>query len=601
MPSPSIGFGINSNGLGQFTPTGSQTPLLIGWANGGPAAGDQNPIQLIGSESVAQSIYNSGPLYEEILAHLAQGITPLALRIFSGTIAAGTHTGTGTGTITPSGAPMAPYDLIVKISTASGAASAGYFTYSLDGGNTYSAPIEIPASPFAYVLPNTGITLTFSAQVGAGVWVLNDTYAQTITAATGAIGGISQVNPTKGSPQGAGGLTISGAPIDEYHVVIAIVTSGSIYGTAGKPVAQFQVSLDGGNTFGPVTTLQAGNDPTIGEDNDVTVTFANTGGAGAGTAFIAGDQYLFSTTPPAYTNTDLTNALAVVQGYTANPCDFIHVLGRSATAELAYGEAGTLDTAMASFKAANVFTFAIMDMPIDTAQANADSAFQAAFAAPNLPSLRVVVGAGDLNLKSLDGTQLQRCCSSALSIDLALIPPGQDAAWVGAGGVPGVADILRDESLLLSLDSYGFTTMRRWLGRNGFYFVDALVMGAAGTDFNYLVMRRVMDLACKVAYNLLLPYVNGSLLANVSTGTIDEKQARTIERAVNKALFNQVVQPPGQNGPNCTAATITLDRSADIAQTATLPVNLTVEALLYGRTVSVTAGFVLSLATQAGG
>lgn len=86
-------------------------------------------------------------------------------RVFSSV----THTGTGTGTITPSGTP-ATSDWGIKIIIKAG----NNFRYSFDNGVTDNgSDIPIPGSPFTYVIPVTGITITFSS---SGTWVAADVY-----------------------------------------------------------------------------------------------------------------------------------------------------------------------------------------------------------------------------------------------------------------------------------------------------------------------------------------------------------------------------------------------------------------------------------------
>ena len=89
-----------------------------------------------------------------------------------------TFTGTGQNGVTVSTAsPVDAYSLVVDVIDA-GARGAGTFLYSLDGGNTFSPKILIPSSG-AYVIPDTGLLLTFSA----ATFGTADAWACTITAA----------------------------------------------------------------------------------------------------------------------------------------------------------------------------------------------------------------------------------------------------------------------------------------------------------------------------------------------------------------------------------------------------------------------------------
>lgn len=88
-----------------------------------------------------------------------------------------TRTGTGVdpGVTVSVSAAFDDYDVRVLI-VLGGAVATATFKYSLDGGDTYSAVITSAAT---YAIPNTGITIAFTA----GTYVAGDVYAFTSTAA----------------------------------------------------------------------------------------------------------------------------------------------------------------------------------------------------------------------------------------------------------------------------------------------------------------------------------------------------------------------------------------------------------------------------------
>jgi hypothetical protein len=103
---------------------------------------------------------------------------PILDRAATGTNVAGTHTGSGTGTVSFTGNPVANFQGIVKI--IGGGSFPITFQYSLDGAVNYSKTITTgSSSPWTYAIPGTGVTLNFSPTTG---WVANDTYAWTSTA-----------------------------------------------------------------------------------------------------------------------------------------------------------------------------------------------------------------------------------------------------------------------------------------------------------------------------------------------------------------------------------------------------------------------------------
>lgn len=100
-----------------------------------------------------------------------------------GTVGEATHTGTGEGTVTPSGAPTNAFQMIVKI-TGAGGLNTGVFTLSIDGGYSYGEETTIPMSG-EYQVEGTGVVLTFAGSEDA--FQVGDEYriATTAPAMTG--------------------------------------------------------------------------------------------------------------------------------------------------------------------------------------------------------------------------------------------------------------------------------------------------------------------------------------------------------------------------------------------------------------------------------
>ncbi len=98
------------------------------------------------------------------------------------------YTFTTSGTITKSGAgpvvtkaasPTDSHAVVVNI-VGTGTLGTAQFTYSLDGGNNFSAPIMVPGTGI-YPIIGTGVVLTFAG--GAGAFVDGDTYTIACAAA----------------------------------------------------------------------------------------------------------------------------------------------------------------------------------------------------------------------------------------------------------------------------------------------------------------------------------------------------------------------------------------------------------------------------------
>lgn len=130
--------------------------------------------------------------------------------------------------------------------------------------------------------------------------------------ATTATGSAGSVTATRVASSTGTVATTGSAPVDSYEVRVRVATTG------GRGVGTFQVSYDGGNTFGAATTI-----PTGGTYSDsasgVTLVF-DTG------TFEAGDVHSFATTEPQYTAAELATALdAALQN--SLEWAFVHVVG----------------------------------------------------------------------------------------------------------------------------------------------------------------------------------------------------------------------------------------------------------------------------------
>ena len=109
-----------------------------------------------------------------------------------------TFTAGALANVTQVSSPMDAYELQVSITT-SGALAAAQFTYSLDGGNTVSAPMSTAAS---VVLPNTGVVLGFTsaAYVEGDIYSANCVNASYLAAdvTAGIVAALAQTNPFEG-------------------------------------------------------------------------------------------------------------------------------------------------------------------------------------------------------------------------------------------------------------------------------------------------------------------------------------------------------------------------------------------------------------------
>lgn len=565
---PDVTMTINDGGLGIVAPTSGRTHTKIGICTGGIV----QELYSFADKDALRSTLGSGPAVEAAHASLsAAGGTILVMPInpsqtgFAGAV---TKVGTGAGTIAAS---LAPADsVLVKITTA-GALGTMAFTYQV-GSGPVSQPVTSTASPVpnVFLVPGTHTRLSFAA----GTYVLNSTYTiGTDGVVTVGGGGISTV-------------TQASNPLDAYEVLITIVTAG------GLGVGAFTYSVDGGDTTSGQITIPGGAGTYAIPGTGIVLTFAST--------FTAGDTYAFDTVGASFNNTDVTNALAALRAEQISVDFFgVHLVGTPASAAAAASTAAVLDVQMQAAEGEFLYTAAFMEAPTvgtiivsgsaairDTA--DTDSVLETAFA--SFASRRVAVGAGDVEMvSSITGRIHRRNIMWAASARAAKLSPGTDAAEVLQGSLDGVRSLYRDEGRTPRLDAARFVTARTYRGKRGYFLTNFKMMAQTGSDYTYLVNRRVMDVACNTARAKLLDLLQSKQRVNNQTGFVYETEARKVDTAVSRALEDAIVNT---NPSDASAATMTMSRTANVLSTGIFPVKIRVVPHSYVRGITADIGFV---------
>lgn len=156
---------VNDPGLGTVAPATS-IPLVMGFSSAGTA----NEMRSYSSIALLLSEQGQGQAVEAAASILARSGGPVRFMKTATSVAGSigtpdvTLTGSATGTVTAATTPNDDYEIHVQIVT-TGTLGAGVFRYSLDDGRTWSENITIPAGG-TFVLPNTGLTLTFTPGAG---------------------------------------------------------------------------------------------------------------------------------------------------------------------------------------------------------------------------------------------------------------------------------------------------------------------------------------------------------------------------------------------------------------------------------------------------
>ncbi|TAK26715.1 MAG: hypothetical protein EPO40_19545 [Myxococcaceae bacterium] len=169
-------------------------PAVAGCCSAGTAA----VPTLVANADALVAAFGYGPMCEAAATLLDLAGGPIVVCKVA-TAAAGAFTGLAAGVVpdpatlmgvspmvcTPSGTPRDAYTVWVKVTRAGATLEAltAMVRISLDGGTTYGAETPVPSSGVV-VIPNTGITLTWSDNTDADQLYLNDIYIFGSTAPT---------------------------------------------------------------------------------------------------------------------------------------------------------------------------------------------------------------------------------------------------------------------------------------------------------------------------------------------------------------------------------------------------------------------------------
>lgn len=602
-PNPSLNITVNNTGIAPPPAGGGNTPLVIGWTSQGSYSGSPGVglYSVSNLQTLTTTLGSYGNAVDASALDLAVGASDVLIyKAFSGSIGSSTHTGSGSGTIAQTGAPMAPFGtgqggtgILVKIVTGSTTATTyGTFEYSLDGGNTYSAAIVNPGNAGTFLIPNTGVTLTFTGAETTGVWVASDTYVNPITTAVGTMypygGSFSILQTTAtGSTTVVGEGTFSnnsGAPQDSFNVIIQITTTG----TLAAKTAQYVYSLDGGITYSANQTITGAS---ITLPGGVLLTAADTGGSGGTQAgFSVGELYSFSTLGPQITPTDVLNTINALQG-NPNTWGWIHIAQQANTTNTAASAGFELDTLFSDVNTSvsNLFNagqyvgaYALIDSPADTTSLNIDSTLKSWAAGVSSDFITVGTGSAAATVSPANGWNLARGSSWDVSAKACISPIGQDLAWVGSGSLIGVSKLYRNETNTPGLGPAGFAPLGTIAGVNGFFITNANILCSSASDISLAQYRRVLNAACQAARSALVNFLSAGVRLT-ATGKIDPRDIAIITNVTQSSVLSAI------NGQASGAA---VSVSNTLGAGGVLSVTVSVTPFGYAKTINVTVGYI---------
>lgn len=348
----------------------------------------------------------------------------------------------------------------------------------------------------------------------------------------GANGGVTKSNGS------APTVSLAGTPLDDYQAIIRIASTGIL--GAGT----FQVSLDGGDNYGPVLTIPAGGSYVI-PNSGITATFA------AGT-YTAQDTFSWTSTAPGFSNTDFGNAFDSAAAILTTKWGIAHLVGSGVDAAAALTLATTMQSKLDSVATSQKrYVRGILDMPaVD--KATLISAF-ASLSAPRVcPAggyLELVsdVYSGRVYKRPFGWTLAPRVSRNPISVH-ASRKKGDDDLESLSGVVrlvpqgAAAATGYHDEGVTPGLDAARFATAMTFSGTPGFYVTQANLMANPGSDFKWMQYGRIMDRACEILDAGLLRYLSKRLFVDRKSGFIQKGDAEGIDKDLTAKLRAGLVE-----------------------------------------------------------
>jgi len=546
--------------------------LQLGVCTGPGPTSVVNTLLQPGDQNSLLSLAGAGPLVEAAALRLRLGLPCFLMPVTpsqpGGVSAAVSLTGSGPGTITPTGVPHLSISVTCVTGGALGTAT---FQFSVNG-SPYGPVITSQASaPWLYLVPGTFCTLSFPTATYVATKTMTVGLDGTVTLNSGWVGNVTQ----------------SASPLDWYDVYIQVITGGAL-GTA-----VLSISLDGGpgptggGSFLPQILIPS-NGKVILPGTGLLLTCAST--------FTGGDLYTFSAAPPSYSTTDLNTALTAAQNLRNVQFEQLHSTTLPASAAGAASQLSTMDTALATAFASNGLDWGGMcecpsasnnasgagDIVISGSNAIRDSADtdSVIIAARGTDTNRTALHVGTYRMTSpITGRKQLRPAGWAAAARFVDTDPSQDlAAKQPFGSLPiyipaGALTIGRDESVTPGIDAVQFNTLRTYRASTGAYFsITSSGSGWKNASTTAVWQDKGFVRVLNVAIATLRPIAQNFLGQRPPVnpdGTIEESIRRAWSTTLDQAFKKAVGLIPGggfSSGPQASFASATVSPASQLGQ-----------------------------------
>ncbi len=482
---------------------------------------------LLGKSSNLEALLGVGPLVDrlrDVFATAGQGPVVIAVPVAGlagGYITPLEHVGEGP-VATLSGLPAGNAAAVIQI-VVGGALGVATYKLSQDGGATWGVTGPTPANG-QIAVGTTGVTIVLAA----GVHVADDTYSCLIAAAIGPITLVG-LGPD---------ITAAGTVLAAADVQLLIAGAG------GRNEGKYQITLDGGDTWGPLRTIPVDGLIAVGSTG-VTITFPETDA-------VLGDTYSFQIQAPVPSISAVLDALEIP--LSLYDIEFIHVVGPSDSSD--WTALGVKADIMWNLHRP---TFFIAETRLPFANETIDD-WTAALVlerqgfAHRFVSVCCAYG----EISDYTGKRITRNAAGLAAGRLMAIPVMRALGRVRDGGIAPLAlPALYTEGHQSTLETAGYITARHYAGLNGVYWGDERTMADVTSDYQYLTVLRVVFKAVRkariAALKSMYDEAGDPTLGADSAGLAYlqvniENALNTLVKAIPQEMAaHQVVIPPNQD------------------------------------------------------
>ena len=214
----------------------------------------------------------------------------------------------------------------------------------------------------------------------------------------------------------------------------------------------------------------------------------------------------------------------------------------------------------------------------------------------NCPGVSVMLGQGSRQMIGAVEDLMKSTSIGTILGAISLAKVNEDIAWVQKFNVMGsgleqarlgLSEMsFYTNGVINSLNTKGFIFFRNHTGIAGIYFNDSHTGAELTSDYAYIENNRTINKATRIIRSTLLPYLNGPVPVNPTTGKLAAEYVKNLEALGNRAIDELMFKNAELSG-----FSFTIDENQNILSTSLLDTNLSLIPTGTARNINVNIGF----------